>query len=137
MMEKKPMRSAATKILTVSILCSFLFAGCEWTSSSSGESWSNRYDDMNFSTSSAIVSSSGTSTRNESNQSAFQRLLELTLSVHVLIQANCMAALLQALSKSQRVDIYTLTMAMVCSSGTHRLPETAISTTFPAHGRLL
>jgi hypothetical protein len=77
MMEKKPMRSAATKILTVSILCSFLFAGCEWTSSSSGESWSNRYDDMNFSGTyrvGTVVSGGGTSTSPSGGESEYNTI---------------------------------------------------------------
>ena len=59
------MRSAATKILTVSALCSVLFAGCEWTGSGSDESWSNSYDDMNFSATYRVgttVSGGGTPT---------------------------------------------------------------------------
>ena len=59
------MRSAVTKILTVSALCSVLFAGCEWTGSSSDESWSNSYDNMNFSATYRVgttVSGGGTTT---------------------------------------------------------------------------
>lgn len=59
------MRSAVTKILTVSALCSVLFAGCEWTGSSSDESWSNSYDNMNFSATYRVgttVSGGGTPT---------------------------------------------------------------------------
>lgn len=43
------MRQAITKIFATAAFCAVVFAGCEWTSSSSEDSWSDSYDNMNFS----------------------------------------------------------------------------------------